>query len=142
MRAGQFDRRITIQRQSITQSDSGEEIVTWVDVATVWARKIENRGEERFASQQFIGHAVKTFQIRWSTLVAELTIEHRIVFDGRTFDITDIRELARREGIEFDCYAMGADPLIPPPPPEVPSEFSLDFSVPANSGYLALLEDI
>lgn len=113
MRAGLLDRRITIQGKSITQSDSGDEVVTWTTVATVWAEKVEIRGLERFSIKQIVGHSVKTFKIRWSAAVAAITNEHRIVFDGRLFDITDVRELDRRVGIEIDCYAPGEDSLIP-----------------------------
>lgn len=113
MRAGLLDRRISIKRKSITQSDSGQEVVSWVDVATVWARKVENRGDERFAAQQLVGHAIKTFVIRWSDTVKEVTAEHRITFDGRDYNITDVRELGRREGIEIDCWAPAEEPLAP-----------------------------
>lgn len=113
MRAGRMDRRITIEKPEVTQSDSGQELITWVPVATVWAEKRENAGDERFAAKQFVGHAVKTFKIRWSTTVAEaLTVECRISFDGRYFNITDIREISRREGLEIDAYAAGEEPLI------------------------------
>lgn len=112
MRAGLLDRRITIQGKSITQSDSGEEVVTWSDVATVWAEKVEIRGLERFSIKQIVGHSVKTFRIRWSAAVSQITVEHRILFDGRIFDITDIRELDRRVGIEIDCYAPSEEPLV------------------------------
>lgn len=113
MRAGNLDRRITIQRKSVTQSDSGDEVVTWVDGATVWAEKINVRGQERFAAQQIVGHSVLTFKIRWSETVKELTSEHRILFDGRYYDITDVREPKRREEIEFDCYAPSEEPVTP-----------------------------
>lgn len=111
MRAGRLDRRITIQRKSITQSDSGDEVVTWVDVDTVWAEKIENRGAERFSIKQIVGHAVRTFRFRWSVTVAEITTEHRLIFDDREYDITDVREIGRREGIEVDCYAPSEEPV-------------------------------
>ena len=109
MRAGRLDRRIAIKRRTVTQSASGEEQVTWTTVATVWAEKIENRGTERFSAQQYVGHAVRTFRFRWSTTVAEVTTKHRVTFDGRDFDITDVREVGRREGIEVDCYARSED---------------------------------
>lgn len=112
MRAGLLDRRITIQGKAITQSDSGEEVVAWTDVATVWAEKVEIRGLERFSIKQIVGHSVKTFRIRWSNNVSEITDEHRILFDGRVFDITDVREIDRRVGIEIDCYAPGEVPLV------------------------------
>lgn len=111
LRAGELDRRIRIDGKSITHSDSGEEIVTWVEVDTVYAKKVEARGAERFAAQQYVGHAIKTFRIRWSEIVAVVTTEHRLVFDGRNHDITDVREIGRREGIEIDCYIPSEEPV-------------------------------
>ena len=113
MRAGQLDRRIRIEAKSITHSDSGQEVVTWTELATVAARKIENRGAERFAAQQIVGHAVKTFWIRWSETVSAITTEHRIVFDGRNYDITDVREIGRRVGLEIDAFAPSEEPVAP-----------------------------
>jgi SPP1 family predicted phage head-tail adaptor len=111
MRAGPLDRRITIQGKVVTHNEYGEEIVTWSTVATVWAQKIENRGQERFAAQQFVGKSAKTFKIRWSTAVAAVTTEHRVTFDGRQHDIQDVRELGRREGIEIDVTVRSEDPV-------------------------------
>lgn len=113
MRAGRLDRQITIQRKSLTQSDSGEEQTAWADVATVWAEKVENRGPERFTTQQIVGHAIKTFRFRWSTTVDEITTEHRVLFDGRAYDITDVREIGRREGFEIDCFTRSEEPVTP-----------------------------
>lgn len=140
MRAGRMDRRIAIQQPAVTQSDSGQEIVAWTTLRTVWAEKIENRGQERFAAQQLVGHAIKTFKIRWASAIASaLTNEYRITFDGRIFDITDIRELGRHEGIEIDCFASGEEPMIPSQV-EVPGDpSSLDFSDPDNSQMIPVI---
>lgn len=111
MRAGLLDRRITIQGKIVTQDDFGGEVVTWADVATVWAEELELHGLERYALRQFVGHALRTFRIRWSAAVAVVTTEHQVVYNGRTFDITDVREIGRREGIEIDCYAPSEEPV-------------------------------
>lgn len=113
MLAGKLDRRITIQGRSVTQSDSGQEVVSWTDVATVWAEEVTQRGIERFAVQQTVGHALTTFRIRWSTMVSVVTTKHRISFDGRDYDITDVREPKRREFLEIDCYAPSEQPVAP-----------------------------
>lgn len=127
MRAGKLDRRITIQRQLTEQNSHGEEIVTWQDVGTVFAQKIDNRGDERYASHQFIGDADTRFRVRWSHRSLQTTTKHRIWFDGRAFDITAVREIGRREGVEIDCVARGAERLVPP---------RLDFSDPDNSQFI------
>jgi len=113
MRAGKLDRCIRIERQVIVQSDSGEEQITWQEVATVYAEKIEDRGQERFAHAQIVGSSIITFRIRWSQVVNEVSDEHRIVYEGREHDITAVREIGRRAGIEMDCVAHGEEPLVP-----------------------------
>jgi SPP1 family predicted phage head-tail adaptor len=113
LRAGDLDRLITIERPVKTQSDSGEDVITWTEVATVWAEKVNLRGIERFASQQEIGHTITIFRIRYSTDVAETSTLHRLLFDGRYYDITDVREPKRREEIEIDCFAPSEQPVTP-----------------------------
>jgi SPP1 family predicted phage head-tail adaptor len=112
MRAGLLDRRIIIQRKSVSQSDSGDEIVTWNTLATVWAQKVDLRGLERFAAAQFVGHAIRTFRIRWSITAESVNVKDRLFFDDRVYDITDVREIGRREGIEIDCYAPSEQPVV------------------------------
>jgi len=111
IRAGKLDRRISILERNVSQNATGEEIIVWNPIATVWAEKVEAKGAERFAATQFIGHAVKTFRFRWSSQVEDVSTLHRISFDGREFDVTDVREVGRRQGIEVDCYARSEDPM-------------------------------
>lgn len=112
MRAGPLDRRIAIQGKTVSQSDSGEEQVSWATTATVWAAKVENRGAERFTAKQITGHAVVTFRFRWSDATAAITSEHRIVYEGREYDVTDVREIGRHEGIEVDATTPSEEPLV------------------------------
>lgn len=106
MRAGKLDRRITFQEKSVTRSARGEPVETWVDVATVWAQSRPNRGTERFATMQNVGKAVITLALRWRD---DVTILNRISFDGKLWDILDVREIGRRVGLEIDCTARADD---------------------------------
>lgn len=107
-----MDRRIAIQANTPTRNDYGEEIEGWSTIATVWAEKIENRGQERFQSAQFIGKEAVSFRFRWSETVKAVTAKHRVVFDGRIFEIVGgPRELGRREGIEVDCTVRSETPV-------------------------------
>lgn len=102
MRAGKLDRRITIRRATTAANDFGEEIETWADVATVWAQQRPNRGGERFAAQQMVGTKVLTFQIRYRS---DVTNRDRVVYNGREYNILDVREIGRRVVTEFDAVA-------------------------------------
>lgn len=112
MRAGRLDRRVTILQQSVSQSDSGEEQVTWSTLAEVWAEKIENSGSERFSAQQYVGHSVRTFRFRYSSALAAVTTKHRLQYESVNYDITDVRELGRHHGIEVDAYAPSETAVI------------------------------
>lgn len=102
MRSGRLDRTITIETNTPTQNSFGELIDSWATLATVPAQYIPARGGERFTAQQVYGQSVATFKIRYRT---DVDVEDRITFDSKTWDILDIRELGRREGLEIDAKA-------------------------------------
>lgn len=103
-RSEDLDRRLEIQRKVVTLSGSGAPIETWSTLATVWAQKLPDRGQERHATRQLIGTAVMMFRMRWRADLA-LTVQDRLVFDGKTWDIHDIREIGRRLFAEIDATA-------------------------------------
>jgi len=111
MQAGKLDRRITLQGATESQSDSGEIIYTWGNVATVWAELVSAKGNERFANAQLIGKAITTFRFRYSTATKVITTKHRVVYDGREYDIVDVREPKRRETLEIDCTVPSEEPV-------------------------------
>lgn len=102
MRAGELDRTIALQSVSTVADSFGELLETWTTFASPAARVVPNRGNERFAAQQVVGHAVVTFRIRYRT---DLSVLNRIVYDGKQWDIHDVREVGRREGLEIDATA-------------------------------------
>lgn len=103
MRSGELDKSIAIQTNTPVQDAFGEPIDSWATTVTVAAKVMPTRGGERFTAQQYVGRTVVTFKIRWRTTPP--TVKNRIVYDGRTYDITDVRELGRREGLEIDATA-------------------------------------
>lgn len=102
MRAGRLDKRIIIQSKSVLQNGSGQPIESWSNLAEVWAQELPMRGGERFQAQQINGSAVMTFKIRYLT---GLSVLNRIIYDGKTWDIHDIRRIGRKEALEIDASA-------------------------------------
>ncbi len=103
--AGRLDRRITLQVSALQKDAAGAPVLTWSDVATVWARYIPVGGREFYsaqAAQQIAGETAR-FLIRWR---ADLTARHRIVFDGKTWNIRNLAELGRREGLELTAEVI------------------------------------
>lgn len=60
-----YDRQIIIQRKTVTQSGSGEEAHTWVDIVKCFAFVAPTRGSERFASPEKVAEQEVTFTIRF-----------------------------------------------------------------------------
>ena len=105
MRAGSLDRRITFQKNTPAQSSSGFPVESWADQFTVWAGLTwqRNRSAERFRDPQIAGESAVVFRVRWSADTRAITSEWRVRYDGRTYDIIDLRELGRREGLEIEA---------------------------------------
>jgi SPP1 family predicted phage head-tail adaptor len=97
MRAGQLDRRITLRGKSTTKNSFGEDVVTWSDIATVWARWIPKNGTERWASQMIIDSADGGFEIRHRT---DLDALDEVVFESNAYRVIgQPTEIGRREGL-------------------------------------------
>ena len=48
MQTGRLRERVTIQQENVTRDASGQELKTWPDVATVWARVVSSARWMRF----------------------------------------------------------------------------------------------
>lgn len=139
MKPERLDRRITLERFTYTtDSGSGEQVKTWSTLATVWAAKRDVSDSERVASAEVSAEIGTRFQIRWDSSWSSLNPKDRVVYDGLIYDIVGVKELGRREGLEISAIAR-ADLFEDDTPVDGPS---LVFSLPANSQYIALLEDI
>lgn len=79
-----YDRPIIIQRKSVTQSGSGEEIATWTDLAyRCFAHVAPTRGSERMTTAQDVAQQEVTFTVRFHTIPSAsrpLNPEDRIIY--------------------------------------------------------------
>jgi len=98
MRAGRLDKVLTLQKRTLTANDYGEEVPSYSTLATVWGRKIEVGGNEKYASLQVVGEIDCKFRIRYRS---DLTTVNRVVCNSETYDIKSIIEIGRREGLEL-----------------------------------------
>lgn len=97
--AGRLDQRVKLQQKSVTRNDIGEEVVTWVDVATVWAAAWPLRGREFFAAQQTQYAADVRFRLRHR---ADVLPTWRIEWRGEPYDIVSVVDAgAKREMLEI-----------------------------------------
>lgn len=106
MRAGELDRRITLQRAVMVPNSLNELVPQWADLATVFAQYLPISDGERIRAQQVGAFATARFRVRWSALTAGLTAKDRIVFEGQVFEIAGVKELQRRVGVEITAAAL------------------------------------
>lgn len=103
MRAGVLDRRVTIERATITQDpDYGTEIETWGPLVTVSAQVVQQGGREFLAAAQMMAEIRVLFRLRW---IEGITVLDRVAYADRLHNIKEVRELGRREGLELMTVA-------------------------------------
>lgn len=105
LHAGALDRRITIETRVRTRDTRfGAEIMSWVPLRTVWAKKQESSVTPQ--SNPGVPEGVVTYArpckywVRWLVLDKAAS---RINDNGRILEVTGTAELGRREWLELAC---------------------------------------
>lgn len=94
MDSGSMDQRVTLQSRSVTKDAMGQDVITWVDVATVWARRINQRSAEAFAAAQMGDDDVVELHIRHRT---DVRTTWRLQWGGVGYDITSVSDFGGRK---------------------------------------------
>jgi SPP1 family predicted phage head-tail adaptor len=101
MRAGELNRRITLQIETITYDTVNEPIETWTDFATVWASIITTGGREFYAAQKLNAETSAVFKIRYNPMVNP---RMRISWGNRIFEIISVNDVdARHEELQISA---------------------------------------
>lgn len=102
MKSGELDRRVTLLvRTEGAPNDLGESSDFWVEAGTVWAKRLNISDVER-VNARAVGVAISLrLVVRWSRATAALTFADRMRLDGVIYEITGVKEIGRRDGLEF-----------------------------------------
>lgn len=84
MRAGRLHHRITLERETVTKNEFGEEVSAWEPYATRWAEVRPQGGKEFWAAQQVIDDLSHEVRLRY---MPGIRSKDRLLFKGRVFDI-------------------------------------------------------
>ena len=109
MSAGELDRRITIQRATLTRNEFNELIETWTDFVTISAKRREASASESYRAQEIGAEITARFTIRWSSDVKDVNPRDRVSFDDRLYNITAVRDVGRNHLREIDAVARADD---------------------------------
>lgn len=117
MRSGRLDRRITIQRSTVSYGTDGHEAHSWSSVGVLRrpASLTALRGEERFTAPQYVAKEQVEFRIRFDGDVEGVSPLDRIIYPAleadspvdstietrRLYDIIAVHEIGRREGLRI-----------------------------------------
>lgn len=106
MAAGKRDRRVTIVRPTYSRNAINEPIAGAPVEKVRWASVRPAPGTERFQSAETAAAAPMRFVFLWEADLVRVTdsIEHD---DGRTYAVSSVTEIGRREGWEVLATARG-----------------------------------
>lgn len=105
MRAGLLTKTIAIERATTTIDDAGTPLEVWATHALVRAQLVQLSTEEFMRSFGASSEAATVFRIRF---LDGITLADRVKYEGRVYDLKEIKELGRREALELRCLAIGA----------------------------------
>ncbi|CAM5220400.1 hypothetical protein CDEF62S_00642 [Castellaniella defragrans] len=101
MKAGTFNRRITVQKHVQGQDEIGQPIDMWVDAATVWAWIKTQSGMATISNGIAFSVTHYSFRVRYRT---DLDVGMRVTYDGTSFDIQYIaHDLAGHRWSDLVC---------------------------------------
>ena len=108
--SGDMNRRVTLQRATMTRNEFNEEVETWGTLAEVWASRQDVSAAESFRAQEVGAQLTTRFRIRYGTTVASLNPRDRLLYVGTVYNITGVREKQRNRWLEIDAAARADAP--------------------------------
>ena len=104
LEAGKLDRRVAILRAGAATENEYGEAVRGADAEKIrWASVKPAPGTERFRSAETAAETVMRFVFRWEAGLVGVT--DRLRHEGRLYQISDVVEIGRREGLEVLAVA-------------------------------------
>lgn len=105
MYKGRTDRRIRIERATEARDSFNNMVKTWSTLMSLWAEKQDVRDSERIAAQEVGADITTRFRVDWYSKIADLNPKDRIVYDGKVYAISAVKEVGRRQGLEITASA-------------------------------------
>lgn len=100
MRTGNLDRRITLQAYVRTGvSPAGTETFEWQDVGTYRAELVQSTTAEYLRGYGEGASDTLIFRMHFKAI----STDQRVSFAGTTYNIREVKEIGRRQGVELRC---------------------------------------
>lgn len=96
-----LDTRLTFLKPVITYNLFNEPEKEFEYFHAVWANRADVSTSESMRAQEIGAQLSVRFTVRWSEKTATVDERFRIRHDGKEFDITGVREIARQQWLEI-----------------------------------------
>lgn len=96
MRAGQLNKKVTVQSYTSAANSFGEMIETWSTYATRNASVEPLQGREFWAAQQLNSEVTSKIRLRYDSITGAITPKMRVQWDSRTFKIHSVINVNQR----------------------------------------------
>jgi SPP1 family predicted phage head-tail adaptor len=103
MRSGKLIHQITLETFTKTVSPAGTVKEIWAPLATVRAEILQQTATEFLRADAEAERNTMIFRVRYRQ---GITTSTRVTYDGQAFDLVEIRELGRRQGLELRCERL------------------------------------
>lgn len=107
IKAGDLDRVVRIERASVAVNAFGEDVLSWAELASVWAAYWPVSDGEKWRAGMVESRRIARFTIRYSAAVADVGGEDRLVHGGAVWSITGVKEIGRRRWLEITAEVTG-----------------------------------
>jgi len=102
MNPGKLNRRIVLQKRTLTKDSTGSRVQTWSDHATVWAEQIKQSGKAAGLADSDANQDARQFRIRYRAIDAT---NYRILYQSKFFTLAGITEEGVKTTIILDALA-------------------------------------
>lgn len=107
MQAGELRHRVQLKTKTVTRAATGEEVVTWTTLATVWANVAVIGGSETISQAQAAATLTHTVTLRYYGGLQPTSIAVWKRDDGdRTLVIHSVVEDAKRRQMVLSCSEL------------------------------------
>ena len=111
-------RRVLVEKRTEAQAGNGETVETWGPAwrdgdgkpIYLYAEKLEGRALERFVAAQSLATTSVVFMFAWAPANQIDPATHRLIYDGRTLEVSGAVEQGQRQGIAVWSSAVARAP--------------------------------
>jgi len=104
MQAGKLNNRVAIDRPDTSQNETGEEIISWHHMGTVWCDIKPIVGREALLAAGTLAESDTVIRFRWEPRLAQMTPKWRLRRPNIIYNIQGIAEVEMdKKEIEVRC---------------------------------------